>query len=71
MMATEAARRADVLARESMHVECIACGWIPVPPEMLVIDRMLRLVEHLAEVHPFYLAYLRVAMRTLDRAVTA
>ncbi len=69
MMTLDPARRADLEMREAFHLVCPACEWIAVAPDDLHVDRSVRLVEHLAEVHPFYLAHLRIAIGHYDRTV--
>lgn len=64
-------RRSQLVERENMHLICPACDWIVAPPEGLLIDRSIRLLEHLDEVHPHYLAFLRIALRAHDRTVEA
>ena len=65
------AHRSAMEDREAIHLVCPACEWIALPIEGLLIDRSIRLVEHLDDVHPHYLDFLRIALRAHDRTVAS
>lgn len=56
-------RRAELESREAVHLVCPSCEWIALPPDGLLIDRLLRLIEHLDDVHPWILDLWQVAHR--------
>lgn len=65
------ARKAELVAREAIHLECLHCGWIPMPPDGLVIDRVVRIVDHMAERHDWLLAFVAIAVASHDRRAAA
>lgn len=62
-------RRLAELARERFHLICPVCEWIVQPADGLMVDRTIRLLEHLVDPDhgPPGLAELRNALAYIDR----
>lgn len=63
-------QRAELLAREHVHLVCPCCEWIVTPVDALIVDRLQRLIAHLDDHRTVGLPELRIALAAYDRAMS-
>lgn len=70
LISSELDRRIERIAASETrwHLACPTCDRLIVPLDGLLIDRMIRLVEHMQAAHMLEAAYLMIAVRHCQQA---